>query len=134
MRRETLRFLTVTHCSLQAKTHTDTRTAPFVHSQSQIRWQIRRLMLRGRCGVGGPPLFSRPCPKTHTPTSCTLHNRAGHAQTHTHVSHLRLKIPPPIQVPAFSFILPLGFNPPSVSFSQRLSSFPQQPHSQSGER
>lgn len=38
-----------------AHTHTHTYPGPSLHSQSQIRWQIRRLMLLGGRGVGVPP-------------------------------------------------------------------------------
>lgn len=38
-------------------TNTPTHPGPSLHSQSQIRWQIRRLMLLGGCGIGVPPLL-----------------------------------------------------------------------------
>lgn len=63
----------------------------------------------GKAWCWGPPLFSRPYPKTHTQTSHTLHSGAKATQTHTHTSHRCLKIPPPIPVPAFSFTLSLFY-------------------------
>lgn len=37
----------------------------------------------GKAWCWGPPLFSRPYPKTHTQTSHTLHSGAKATQTHT---------------------------------------------------
>lgn len=95
------------HTSMTYSTHTQ------VNSQSQIRWQIRRLMLLGGCGVGVP----HPSPSGRAPK---------HSRNLTHAS-LRLrskrrslfyttKTPPPIEVPAFSFT-------PSLFFYPSLSAF-----------
>lgn len=47
----------IPHMSLTYSTHTQ------VNSQSQIRWQIRRLILLGGCGIGSPPSPSGRAPK-----------------------------------------------------------------------
>lgn len=62
------------------QTHSPAHPGSSFHSQSQMRWQISRLMLLGGRGVGVPHLFSKLYPKTGT---CT-----PHAHTHTHTSHI----------------------------------------------
>lgn len=98
---------------------TDTHTHTQVNSQSQIRWQIRRLMLLGGCGIGGlpPSPLLQAVPQNIHATSHTRHSgvKAG-KQTYKRRSLFYTKkkqktTPPPIEVPAFSFtsslVLPL---------------------------
>lgn len=60
----------------------------------------------GRVWYWGPPSSPGRTPRhIHKPY---MHFIVG-LKLHTHPSHLRAKIPPPIQVPAFSFTLPLFY-------------------------
>lgn len=47
-------------------THTPTHPGPSLHSQSQIRWQIRRLILLGGRGIGVSPLLQAVPQDTYT--------------------------------------------------------------------
>lgn len=88
--------LTFTQCW-----HTHQHTRPSLHSQSQIRWQISRLILLGRAWYWGSPLFSELYPKTDTHTPHT--HFIVWLRLCTPSSHRCPKTPPPRQVPAFSF-------------------------------
>lgn len=96
--------------SLTYSTHTQ------VNSQSQIRWQIRRLMLLGGCGIGDPPLLQAVPQNIHA----TSHTRHSGLKAEKQAYKRRLlfytKKPPPIEVPAFSFTPSLFFDP-SLSHS-----------------
>lgn len=100
--------------------HRYTHPASSLHSQSQIRWQIRRLILLGGRGIGVPPLLQVVPQDTYTPLT---HTSLRGTVAHTNTSHRCPKTPPPIQVPAFSFTLSLHHRslarslPPSPSFS-----------------
>lgn len=59
-----------------------------LHSQSQIRWQIRRLMLPGGCGWGPPLLQAVP---QHTYKSHAQFTVGFRQESHTHPSRRYLK-------------------------------------------
>ena len=123
--------ITITHnISHMALTYsTDTQ----VNSQSQIRWQIRRLMLLGGCGVGAHPPLLQAVPQNSHKTSDVHHNGVKAAKpTYKWHSLVSAKNHLPIEVPAFSFTPSLFFL--ALPLSQHLSSFPQQPPSQSSQR
>lgn len=104
---------TYTEPSTHIHTHTNTHPGPSLHSQSQIRWQIRRLILLGGRGIGVPPLLRTVPLDTCTQlTHTSLWGWRMHTHTRKHAlsSHRCLKIPPPIQVSAFSFT-PLYLSP-----------------------
>lgn len=109
---------TVKQLNTVIDTHTQLQS---LHSQSQIRWQIRRLILLGGRGIGVPPLLQVVPQDTYTPLTHTSLRGATAARTNT--SHRCPKTPPPIQVPAFSFTLSLHHRslapslPPSLSIS-----------------
>lgn len=65
-------------------THTQLQS---LHSQSQIRWQIRRLILLGGRGIGVPPLL-QVVPPRHIHTPHTHFIEGGYSCTHKHLTSL----------------------------------------------
>ena len=111
--------------------HRYTHPASSLHSQSQIRWQIRRLILLGGRGIGVPPLLQVVPQDTYTPlTHTSLRGLQLHAQT-PHIAvrkplhpykcrhFLSLSLSPSSLAPSLSLplspSLPLSISPPSLS-------------------
>lgn len=123
---------TVKQLNTVIDTHTQLQS---LHSQSQIRWQIRRLILLGGRGIGVPPLL-QVVPPRHIHTPHTHFIEGGYSCTHKHLTSLSEN--PSTHTSAGIFFHSLSPSsltrslPPSLS--QHLSSFPQQPHSQSDGR